>query len=59
MRGFEVNIISDCVIANTPEDTEAALKKMKTLLKAKLWTAKEAALEFEKISDKIKTSEKL
>jgi nicotinamidase-related amidase len=59
MRGFEVNIISDCVIGNTPEDTDYALKKMKSLLKAKLWTADEAALEFGKISDKIKTSEKL
>ncbi|MCW5821508.1 MAG: cysteine hydrolase [Cyanobacteria bacterium TGS_CYA1] len=41
MRNYKVNIVSDCVIANTLEDTKYALDKMKRLLKAPILTADE------------------
>jgi len=36
MRGFELTVIEDGVLANTQQDTAIALQKMKTLLKAKI-----------------------
>ncbi len=51
MRNYKVNIVSDCVIANTKQDTKYALDKMKRLLKAPILTADEVKKIIDKVSN--------
>ncbi len=48
MRGFDLTIISDGVLAKTRQDTAMALHKMRTLLKAKILGADELIAQVSK-----------
>lgn len=48
MRGFDLTIISDGVLANSEADRGHALDKMETLLKAKVVSANSFILQLKK-----------
>jgi nicotinamidase-related amidase len=45
MRDFKVFVPSDCVVSNTEEENEHALKQMETVLKADITVSKELDLK--------------